>query len=546
MSDDESLLPHSLSHEEDDDVEVAPATAAAAKKALSAWHEGLEAKIAAAGKSMHALITEIIVPNPNVRIFSGKETPMSVVRTTGSTRAAAKKNPDLFTGNVFDMLVAGRIGDTNAYRYGYVKGGPPDVVANFTPIAEGQLGHFHDPNVDFKKFAMDTSHDQATLVKLRAPNGTEFSFPRYDECYVISSVRKSEKPRGSSKAPRKTKKDAVVSTPLSELVAQSRVYLTRLQAAPSLTGVPVIFERGPHFDALRKALGTERFPAMRSETVDGPRSVPPTFGLNVAKALELHMNLVLVNLPPSPDDGGGEAASEFRHVYGQQLTKLDRAKSGATWDTETLVHAILVSRMIPQFYTTPAVRVLAERGHALSEKSIGTFFSDFVQSDRSASHCASTILQYAMACQVMAELVLVQHPLLKLAVALIAFASQIYKLGSIGTARFDAGDVDAPVLTCALTGTAIVPGEAFYVIHARSRPTEALPVGQEMIAVVATRCFTAEVPLFVVRAHCSEDVVARSSVHSLLLAKSRRRAAAATAHGHYLRPCRACCSCACC
>lgn len=518
MSDDEeSLLPHSLSNEKEDDDEDDEVGAAApdgdtTKKTLSAYHEGLETKIAAAGKSMHKLITAIIVPNPNVRIFNGKETPMSIVRTTGSTRAAAKKNPDLFTGNVFDMLVAGRIGDTNAYRYGYVKGGPPDVVSSFTPIAEGQLGHFHDPNLDFKKFAMDTSHDQATLVKLRAPNGTEFSFPRYDECYVISSVRKSEKPRRGSKIPRKTKKDAVASTPLSTLVDQSGAYLTRLQAAPTLTGVPVILERGPHFDALRKAFGAERFPAMRSETVDGPRSVPPTFGLDVAKALELHMNLVLANLPQS--DGEAASAAAFRHSYAKPLTRLEKARRADTWETETLVHAILVSRMIPQVYTTPAVRVLAERGHALSEKSIGTFFSDFVQSDRSAARCASTILQYAIACQVMAELVAVQHPLLKLAVALIAFAAQIYKLVGISTARFDVDDENPPVLTCAFTGTAIVPGQEFFVIHARSRPTEALPVGQEMIAVVAMRCFTTEIPLFIVRRRRRRR---RTVIHSFTL-----------------------------
>jgi hypothetical protein len=514
MSDEESILPPSVgeleliqdfSLDDDDDVGVAadaprlPIAGPKSSFSLSPWLAGCELLLKKPFKEIKQRITSIKAVNPRVHRFAQGETPMALLKVQNKG-VNTKKYRSRYADNRYAMLLVAYL-DNGGHLFGYAFDGKngefvskaPDHIDCFRLLPSTHLAAFHPPTFNFKEYLHDTSYTPRTEVCVApAFNNAEFAFPVYDTRIVIDRFRRELKARNGEKddddsdaeekkTPKKKKKSSpkrpAKKVPVDDtteedesytLVTRSNQVLLKLQAVPDLSGVAVFLEQSPHFQTIKRVLGPERFPVMLSETVEGARSLPYGFGLDLRSAVAIIKRLV---------GAGG----------------IETSPTGV-WETDTIMRAIMILNLGRQFYTMPCVRFLLEQKIALSEKNLATFLDQFITDDRGNRYAADAVLQLCFAKWIVDGLLSERHPILHTAGPLIAFASAAHKICSIKVENLRP-DGDRPTtLRCALTDTEIVPGQQFHIVHAKSRPTETSQ-GQEMVATIAASIFDAQMSL---------------------------------------------------
>jgi hypothetical protein len=434
------------------------------------------------GKKLVDAIDRVSAANPKVYQFKKGDRVPSVIKAHNDGVTGKKlRNKWMDLRFAFGLVATLKNGVS---VFGYASSGKDDSLAGlpvtdpsrFVMIPSPNLAMFHAPDFDPAEYYTATQQDQRT-VPLRTQDGTTFWSVNFDPRLVIRHAKLAEaaKSKKSATTPTNRNDGAAMDTQAKkkkkkgntagdggdlglEACLASFAHLLSLQRATSLSDVPVVLGQSTHYKTLEALLGPERFPLMRSEDADGLHMLPHDIGGDLRASVECFLKLVFV----------------------------EKAPTTGRWDTDAIMRALLILQMAPQFITLPGVSFLRSRGMALSEKNIADVMADFENSDDSHAMIARAVAQLTTAKLIFEDLVTVDHPVLKTAIPLLAFATCALRLGELRVEQFHPGAVpNPPVLRCALTGMAIVPGMSFYMLRAKSRPTAALPMGQAMIAIVA-------------------------------------------------------------
>lgn len=437
-------------------------------------------------------IKEVRVPNPKVYQFKAGDKPNNIIKEqTGNLkpkelRAKWQDLRHAYTATAFHH-------DGKQFL-GYVTSGKDEKLAHL-PVTDPSrfvrfppqfLAMLHSPDFDPAKYYNVTQQDQR-LVNLVTEKGIRFQSVNFDPRFILrhaklaeSSSRKAssggaKKPAGTGQSRSATKKVDNDNDLGASVCAAALTHLLTLQRAPHLSDVSVVLAQSPHYKTLQALFGADRFPLLRSEETDGLSMVPGDLGGDLRRAMECFLKLVVV---------------------GTDMDAPTTTTTPGQWSTETIMRALLVLQMAPQFATSAGVNFLRSRGMALSEKNIASVMKEFESSDESHAMIAHALAQLVTAQLIFDELVRVDHPVLKTAAPLIAFASSALRLGELREECFHpSATPNPPVLRCSLTGMAIVPGMSFYMLCAKSRPTATQSAGQAMIAIVAKSVDESYMPL---------------------------------------------------
>jgi hypothetical protein len=458
--------------------------------------EGLTAK------KLQEAIVRVDAANPNVYQFKKGEKVPSIVKARNDG-AAGKKLRNKWQDLRYDFLLCAKLRN-GSHVFGYATSGKDDSLAQhpvtdparFVMVPAPNLAMFHAPDFDPAKYYTATQQDQRT-VSLQTQDGVVFSSVNFDPRLIIRHAKLAESTRSkksgtvkSATAPNR-KADAAMAKKQGDsgdlgikARTASLAHLLALQRASNLSDVPVVMGQSPHYTTLQSLLGPERFPLLRSEDTDGLHMLPYDIGGDLRASMECFVKLAFL----------GTSLTE-------EAANVSRA---GQWGTETILRALLILQMAPQFATLPGVSFLRSRGMALSETNIAGVMKDFENADDSHALIARALAQFTSAQLIFDELTRLNHPVLKTAVPLLAFATCALRLGELRVEQFHPGtESNPPILKCALTGMAIVPGMPFYMLRAKSRPTAALPTGQAMIAIVAKSVDDPFMCLYAVRPSCS-------------------------------------------
>lgn len=484
--DDEEGGKDAMDEEESHSASKTPSVAAAAaaqKPHLSAYLQGFASTYNnLTAKKAKERIKCIEVENPKVHQFAAGEKFFNVVKN-GAGLVSVKKLRADWERLRHEYIVEARLTD-NSLILGYVTCGkknelvhlPVASTERFVMVPVANLAAFHPPSFDPASHFHVTRQDQRReLVTIDSPAGGKVSFRavNFDPRFILKAAKASERtarPKKPAAAPDKNSRD------LGESICNlSRRLILELQRKEELSSVPVLVEHSPHFKKLLAQIGPENFPVMRSEDTDGLRLLPYDIGSGQGRMAECLKNLRAVH------DG-----VSTEHLHGR-------------WDTDPILRALLIQSMAKQFSTLPATRLLRHSGKALSERNISGFMSEFTDSDHGCAFIADAIAAMTLARDIFAELVSLDHSLLRTAAPLIAFANYAERLGGLHAQEFifDSEKADnAPNLRCALTGSVIVPGMAFYLICAKTRPKDSQSAVRTMVAVVAKAVHDADMRLY--------------------------------------------------
>ncbi len=469
-------------------------------------------------------ITRVVIDNPRVRIYAQGETPSTAMTADGCNPAASKKkrtDTQEWKDRRLAYTVTGWVGRKDAAGsypvLGYITKGKNDVFSKdklndprrFVPISPTQLSAFHDPTVDWVKQANLTNAEVKQCDKLSSPKlGLEnVSSLRVDPRFILHKVSQANKPKKprtattsassqkqqqqqqSSKETKKkassstsTKKKATTSKKASALnpedgvavhqaiIVKAHEYLAALQSRP-LEERAVHLATSPDYDALKAQIGSSSsssssFPSLRSENVDGLRCFPDDFEVDV-------QSLITGLLTPYENPNYVPPES---------------------WPTEPLMQAILVHGMWQQYARCPLARHLIANGAAMSEKNVDELYEQWRKNENQclATRCLNAH-ERKYADDAASAVLKTNKPLAVAARALFAFSRAANKLGSI--TELTVPSDTTTFLRCALTNTVIGPGQSYYLLLARGRPTKQEPHGVEMAATVATTCLTEQCSL---------------------------------------------------